>query len=65
MARAGGQIFGHRRATVAGVGVVHRFATLDAEVVEIENELAAIAIGRSRKAISHVKLANPARSAGS
>ncbi len=43
MASVWGQIFGHRGAAVAGVGGGDRLAPLDAEVVEIEDELAAVA----------------------
>ena len=59
------QVLGQRGAAEAGVAVGNRFAALDAQVVQVVNELPAVA--RARAAQRHLagERAEPQRSAGS
>ena len=60
-----GQVVGQHGAAIAGVGTGDGLAPLHAQVVEVEDELAAVARAGAASAISQVKLLRPSRSAGS
>ena len=61
MSRAAREILGQRRPAEAGVRRADRFAALHAQVFQILDEAAAIALAAPRRAISLVSVASPLR----